>query len=625
MKKIFTKNLCIYMAVALLVTVVAVFSLQTVVTKSTNTKDSYDKLEAVKERLASNQEEVEHLTENLGENSLAKTTAFAEMIRMNPSFINDKKKMNQIKEDLMVSELHVIDAKGIITHSTVDAYVGFDMGSGEQSAAFLAIIDDPSMVIVQEPQMNAAEGTLMQYVGVARRDGAGLVQVGIRPEVLENMLKSTTIDVVLKDIEFGSTGYIFAIDKASGLITAHPNQKLIGQAAAQAGLDISGAEKGRAKVDGVTGYYVTDEYDGQMIGTFMPSREYYSQRWSQTLVVSASMFIIFFILLYMINRMVDRDIVVGINRIADSMKDIADGNFSVTVNETGNQEFEVLSASINKMVESIRVKMDENQGLLERQKQDVENNVTLINNIKAVCSGLEGVSQETLKNAHAMHSGTEAQEEVVRDLKNTMAELVRQLNASADASTEVSLSTVETVENMMNGRKQMEELAASIEKISRTSMEIEKIIGDINAIAQQTNMLSLNASIEAARAGEMGKGFAVVASQVGELATRSSQAARETGELIMSSIQAVEDGKKITEQTVKQFDSMADGIEKASNSVRQISDMVRGNVAIVSEAMKGLEHISDVVNRNVEISNNSEQVSAAMAQEAEKLLQLVEE
>lgn len=92
----------------------------------------------------------------------------------------------------------------------------------------------------------------------------------------------------------------------------------------------------------------------------------------------------------------------------------------------------------------------------------------------------------------------------------------------------------------------------------------------------------------------------------------------------MSSIQAVEDGKKITEQTVRQFDSMADGIEKASSSVRQISDMVRGNVSIVSQAMKGLEHISDVVNRNVEISNNSEQVSSAMAQEAGKLLQLVE-
>ncbi len=624
MKKIFTKNLCIYMVSALLVVVLGIFSMQTLTNQWANTKNSNDKLSLVKEKLAGNQQEIEHLKESMGEDNLSKTKAFAQMIQMQPSIIFDKTKLNELKEELNVNELHVIDENGIITHSTIDEYVGFDMGSGEQSAEFLKIVDDPTMVIVQEPQLNAAEGILMQYVGVGRKDAKGLVQVGIRPEVLENLLIGTSMDKVLKEIDFGSTGYIFAIDKETKLVTAHKDSSLVGKDAKEVGLDISGAGKGKVKVNGVTGYYVSEEYEGTIIGTFMPSKEYYEKRWNQTWIVSVSMLIIFSVLLYMINRMVDQKIVRGINRITNSMKNIADGDFSVIVDEKGNHEFEVLSSSINKMVQGIRAKMTENDSLLEKQKQDVESNLALIENIKNVCANIEGVSQETLENAQAIHNGTGEQEQVVRDLRKTMDELVQKLNTSADASAEISKSTVATVENMLMGRKKMEELESSIEKISSTSMEIEKIIGEINSIAQQTNMLSLNASIEAARAGEQGRGFAVVATQVGELAARSSQAAKETGELIMSSIQAVEDGKKITRQTVDEFDNMANGIEKASHDVEQISALVRQNVDIVSQAMDGLEHISDVVDRNVGISQNSEQVSAVMAQEAGKLLELVE-
>lgn len=624
MKKIFTKNLCIYMVSALLVVVLGIFSMQTLTNQWANTKNSNDKLSLVKEKLAGNQQEIEHLKESMGEDNLSKTKAFAQMIQMQPSIIFDKTKLNELKEELNVNELHVIDENGIITHSTIDEYVGFDMGSGEQSAEFLKIVDDPTMVIVQEPQLNAAEGILMQYVGVGRKDAKGLVQVGIRPEVLENLLIGTSMDKVLKEIDFGSTGYIFAIDKETKLVTAHKDSSLVGKDAKEVGLDISGAGKGKVKVNGVTGYYVSEEYEGTIIGTFMPSKEYYEKRWNQTWIVSVSMLIIFSVLLYMINRMVDQKIVRGINRITNSMKNIADGDFSVIVDEKGNHEFEVLSSSINKMVQGIRAKMTENDSLLEKQKQDVESNLALIENIKNVCANIEGVSQETLENAQAIHNGTGEQEQVVRDLRKTMDELMEKLNTSADASAEIFKSTVATVENMLMGRKKMEELESSIEKISSTSMEIEKIIGEINSIAQQTNMLSLNASIEAARAGEQGRGFAVVATQVGELAARSSQAAKETGELIMSSIQAVEDGKKITRQTVDEFDNMANGIEKASHDVEQISALVRQNVDIVSQAMDGLEHISDVVDRNVGISQNSEQVSAVMAQEAGKLLELVE-
>ena len=625
MKKIFTQRLFGYMIAALFLTITAIFAIQTAVSQASNKSSSHDKLASVKEKLADNDANVERLTENLSRENLAKTRAFADMLAADKSLAADTARLNEIKDRLMVNELHVIDEDGIITNSTVDAYVGFDMKSGEQSNAFMVIVNDPSIEIVQEPQRNVAEGIIMQYIGVARTDAKGFVQVGVRPEVLEEMLAGTEISVALRGIEFGENGYIYAIDASSGTILAHKNSSLIGTSAADAGFPTNLTGNGKAVIDGTKGYYVAEEYNGQIIGTFMPSSEYYAGRTSQTLVVSLSLLIIFSVLLLMINRMVDDKIVQGINRISNSMHQIAGGDFSITIDERDNPEFTMLSDSINKMVEGIRQSISENEQLIAQQKQDMEHNRLLIQNVKNACMDLNEVSGETLTNADNIFNGTGEQEKAVDDLKQTMQLLTQELNNSANASVHVTAETSTTSEKILQTQSRMTLLKDSMQKISDMSMEIEKIIGEINSIAQQTNMLSLNASIEAARAGDMGKGFAVVATQVGELAARSAQAARETNELIMNSIQAVESGREITDQTVEAFGIVVENIEKTDHDIEEITNMVRQNVDIVSNAVSQIDRISGVVEENVRISHNTKQVSSNMADITSKLLELVEQ
>lgn len=625
MKKIFTQRLFAYMLAALIVTITSIFVLQTVLTQRNNTASSRAKLQDVKEKLVSNEENIERLTNNLSEDNLAKTRAFADMLAADRTLAGDTDRLNEIRDRLMVNELHIIDKDGIITGSTIDSYVGFDMKSGEQSNAFMVIVDDPSIEIAQEPQVNVAEGVVMQYIGVARKDAKGLVQVGVRPEVLEDMLASTALDRVLKDIDFGEKGYVYAIDAASGEILAHPDAALIGTSAADAGFPSGLTGKGRARIGGVSGYYLAEEYEGKIIGTFMPANEYYAQRRDQTLVVSLSMVLIFGILLVLINQMVDSKIVQGINRITNSMKGIAEGNFNTAVHEDGNPEFVMLSGSMNKMVENISQNLRENEKLLEQQKRDMENTQMLIRNVKEACKELDVVSGENQENADHIYNGTGEQEKAVEDLKGIMNQLTRELNGSVDATVRITRETGHTTERITQTQGQMELLSDSMEKISEMSTAIEKIIGEINSIAQQTNMLSLNASIEAARAGEMGKGFAVVAAQVGELAARSAQAAKETNELITNSINAVESGKRITEQTVKAFGVVAEDIEKSNRDVLAITDMVRQNVAIVVGAVNQIERISGVVEENVQISQNTKQASSNMAEITGKLLELVEQ
>ena len=155
------------------------------------------------------------------------------------------------------------------------------------------------------------------------------------------------------------------------------------------------------------------------------------------------------------------------------------------------------------------------------------------------------------------------------------------------------------------------------------SREIEKIIVEIDEIASQTNLLALNASIEAARAGEMGRGFAVVATEVGNLAARSSEAARETNELITNSLHAISEGMKLTQDTAATFDKVVEEIECANSEVEQIADMVRKNVTVVGQAAVEINKITNVLNANAEISENSRKISANMANITDSLLNIV--
>ncbi len=624
MKKVFTKRLITYMMAALCITMIVLFGIQTFLTQNNNYKQSKDKLQTVKEKLQNNNEEIEKITNSLGENNLAKSRAFADLLAVDPTILDEPGKLNEICDRLMVNELHVIDDKGIITHSTVDEYVGFDMGSGEQSAAFLVIIDDPSIEIVQEPQQNAAAGIIIQYIGVARKDAKGLVQVGIRPEILEETLANTEISVVLNDIDFGNTGYIYAVDPSTGEILSHPNTSLIGTPANEAGLSADPKdEKGVAKVDGKRGHFVAEEYDNVIIGTFMPNKEYYSTRTNQLIVVFISLLIAFLVLINAINSTVEKNIVSGINSIDDSMHKIAEGDFNVFVDEKGCPEYIRLSQSINTMVDAINQSLERNEQLMEQQKTDMENNIMIIDNVKAACKNLDSVASATMNGADDIYNGTEEQKKAVYDLESVLNELESELNVSADETGKVISTTDSAVERLKATQEQMDVLSESINNISKISLQIEKIIDEIDSIAGQTNLLALNASIEAARAGESGLGFAVVATQVGELATRCAQAAKETNDLIMSSIKAVESGKSIASSTVEAFDSVVEVIGTVDTDVEEIARMVRDNVSIVHHAVDEIHKIESVVEANVEVSQNSKRISSDMGDITNQLMGIV--
>lgn len=610
MREKLSKHLIFCMVLAMVGTIILVLVIQTIAVNGSMNTDAREKLELVKQKLDSNQADIERLTGNVGENNLAKTRAFAEILSLNPALASSQEELEKLCKELMVRELHVIDENGFIVQSTVPEYIGFDMASGEQSAAFLPILKDEGLEIVQEPQENAAEGIVVQYIGVARKDAKGFVQVGIQPAILEETLAGTAVDVVLSEFEFGTDGCIFAVNPKEDAILAIDDKNLVGKSASEEGFPQNmKAGKGRLKINGRSYYYVAEEYDDMLIGTLLPATEHYKEILQTAFGIILCLLAVNVVLMVMVNRYVSQRIVKGITNIVDSLKKIQSGDYSVVIEEKENPEYEMLSSSINSMVASIR--------------ENFENNHRLFQEVKGVCGRLEDVSKDMLDSSSAINQGNIEQQDTIQELKNTMENLSGNLRAGAEKVGVISRSTTDSVVELEKMKESINQLSDSMEGIICASEEIGKIISQINAIAVQTNLLSLNASIESARAGELGLGFKVVATEVGALAMRSAQAADESTKLIENSMAAVEHGKRITENAIREFANIVRMIEKSGADVEQISTIMESYLKLIEETEMDMNRISMVVDRNAGIAMRSEETARSMAGTASELFDIV--
>ena len=239
--------------------------------------------------------------------------------------------------------------------------------------------------------------------------------------------------------------------------------------------------------------------------------------------------------------------------------------------------------------------------------------------ISSLAEQVSSNASEVEDASKSLADGATEQAGVIEELNATIDTVVN-LAADTAKETQSASARVKASANKANEEKEkMNDLLMEMEHIIEISKEIGNIITDIEDIASQTNLLSLNASIEAARAGEAGKGFAVVADQIGKLAADSANSAVNTRDLIDKTLVEIEKGNTITRTTADAFNQIIADMESFAEIAENTMEKANSQAESLRQIGQGIEQLSGVVQGNDASSEENTAISVNLAEGAAKM------
>ncbi len=321
-----------------------------------------------------------------------------------------------------------------------------------------------------------------------------------------------------------------------------------------------------------------------------------------------------------------------LGRLIDSMREVASGNGDLTrrLNIVRADEIGQLSHWFDRFMDNIH---------------------GIVSEVAASAREVAASSTQIAASAEHMAAGMEKQEKqtqqvsaAVEQMSSSVVEVARKSAEAADTASESGRQAAEggtvvgqTVSEIKGIATQVTQSAQSVGALGTKSEQIGQIIGVINDIADQTNLLALNAAIEAARAGEHGRGFAVVADEVRKLAERTTQATKEVASSIneiqqetRTAVERIEGGVKQVHVGVELAGSAGQALAKIVASSQAVQQMVQGiaaaaqeQSAAATEIARNVEQISIVTRESAEGANQASTAAAQLSQRAESLQKIV--
>jgi methyl-accepting chemotaxis protein len=322
--------------------------------------------------------------------------------------------------------------------------------------------------------------------------------------------------------------------------------------------------------------------------------------------------------------------VTRLNRVSAAMGRIADGDISTHIKIFAKDEIGDLGHAINRMLTSLN-------GMVASIKATAEQVASASTQLYATSDQIATGAEEVAAQAGTVATASEEMSCTSSEIASNCLMAVESSQRASDSASSGFAVVQETVDEMGRIAERVKESALTVESLGARSDQIGEIVGTIEDIADQTNLLALNAAIEAARAGEQGRGFAVVADEVRALAERTTKATKEIGAMIKAiqmetkgAVSSMEEGVKAVEKGTEDAGrsglALQEILEQANSvtmQINQIATAAEQQTATTNEITNNIQQITEVVHETAKGSQESASAANQLSRFADELQHLV--